>query len=162
MSEKKPRSEVPRTQQELVELARREGKEYRKTAPTKARPLTQKDFDERGGVIETKEGPVTFEVGDYLAVGVAGEEWPIPQSTMERTKRLVTTEQDEHGVEWGIYENTTTVRAIQIAEPFEVALERGDILHGNAGDYFVYDGVTCWITAKKIFEATYSEEKVTT
>lgn len=74
MSEKNPRAEVSRTQQELIDLALREGKEYRKITPTRARPLTQKDFDERGGVIQTKEGPVAFEVGDYLAVGVAGEE----------------------------------------------------------------------------------------
>lgn len=78
---------------------------------------------------------------------------------MERTKRLVKTEQDEHGVEWGIYENLNTVRAIQITEPFDVVLEQGDIIHGKAGDYFVYDGFSCWITDREIFEATYFEEK---
>lgn len=79
--------------------------------------------------------------------------------TMEHTKRLVQTETGKDGVEWGVYENINTVKAIQINEPFQVELERGGSIHGKSGDYFVYDGSSCWITDKTIFESTYSESE---
>ena len=52
---------------------------YRKVASfrLRARRLTHEDVEQRGGVIDTLEGPVAFEPGDYLARGIQGEEWPI-------------------------------------------------------------------------------------
>ena len=142
---------------ELIARVRQQGKEYRKTAPTKARLLTQKDFDERKGIIETKEGPVSFQVGDYLAVGVEGEEFPISKETMGRTKKLERIVVDEEGLEWGVYRNTNTVFAMQMKKPFTVQVENGDSIHGKAEDYVVCDGDQCWIVDQKIFETTYSK-----
>ncbi len=144
------------SQDELIKKAEREGKEYRKTATTRARPLTEKDFKNRGGVIQTKEGPVAFRVGDYLAVGIEGEEWPISKDTMERTRKIKTTETGKDGVVWGVYVNTNKVRAVQINAAFSVTLKNGSLINGNAGDYFVYDGQSCWITAQNIFEHSYA------
>ena len=53
---------------------------FQKMALLQARPLTQTDYQQRGGIIQTREGPVGFRPGDYLARGVQSEEWPITQA----------------------------------------------------------------------------------
>lgn len=39
---------------------------YRKTARSRFRQLTEVDDQRSGGVIQTREGPATFQVGAYL------------------------------------------------------------------------------------------------
>jgi hypothetical protein len=50
---------------------------FQKTALLQARQLTDADYQLRNGIIQTREGPVGFEPGDYLARGIQDEEWPI-------------------------------------------------------------------------------------
>lgn len=126
---------------------------YRKTAVTIARRLTESDLVERHGIIHTLEGESSFQVGDYLAIGVQGEEYPIRATTMMSTKRQVG-QNDSEG--WATYETTTTVRAQQIHQPFAVRrAETNDINQGKTGDYFVDTGKRQFIVDQLIFEQTY-------
>ena len=53
--------------------------EYRKTSTTWVRKMRE-PF-----TVETLEGPMTGAAGDYLAVGVEGEMYPIKASVFERS-----------------------------------------------------------------------------
>lgn len=127
-------------------------REYRKAVLTRARVLTDKDVEAFGGVIDTKEGPASFVAGDYLAVGVSGEQWPIMASTMAQIKIQVS-QQDENG--WALYANTNTVRAAQVPREFSVEISTGDTIFGKANDYLVENEGRHWIVDQEIFEKTY-------
>ena len=60
-----------------------EFKQYQRTAPTRARRLTEEDYQRYKGIIQTLEGPQPFLPGDYLATDAKGE-WPIKQATIEK------------------------------------------------------------------------------
>lgn len=128
---------------------------YRKIGVTRARILTLEDFESCDGKIKTLEGMATFHVGDYLAVGVSGEEYPIRAETMLSTKRQVG-QQDENG--WAEYETTTTVKAVKMQEQFAVRrVETSDISVGKAGDYLVVSPKRQFIVDADIFAKTYVE-----
>jgi PGDYG protein len=129
-------------------------REYRKIGITRARVLTGQDVAEMGGVMQTLEGIVNIRTGDYLAVGVAGEQWRISAATFERTKRALG-EPDAGG--FREYETVGTVQAAQIHKPFEVKLGRGDILSGKSGDYLVRSSSSgdAWIVDRAVFESSY-------
>lgn len=48
---------------------------YRKIAPVRVRQLTQEDYVQRKGIVQSLEGPEKFQPGEYLARGVVNEEW---------------------------------------------------------------------------------------
>lgn len=127
-----------------------------RTEPTRARLLTETDFEERGGVVQTKEKAATFKPGDYLGVGVDGEEYPISKETMETTKRRIN---EPGGDGFALFESTETVYAARIKEPF--ATKRGeDVLEGKPGDYLLFrltgdGGARMWIVDVDIFGRTY-------
>jgi hypothetical protein len=126
---------------------------YRKSTLTKARMLTEADVVDRAGIVQTREGTSTFHAGDFLAVGVEEEEYPIRATTMERTKEQVSDRDDEG---WALYRTKTTVRALQIPKPF--AINRTGlpgVLTGKAGDYYVDDGHNQFIVDQTIFHKTY-------
>lgn len=127
--------------------------QYRKVGLTRARLLTDQDVTELDGKLQTLEGIVSFQPGDYLAVGVAGEQWVISRVTFERTKRAIS-EPDATG--FSDYETLGTVQAVQIHEPFQVRLARGDILNGKLGDYLVRSASgNTWLVDRAIFTQTY-------
>jgi hypothetical protein len=137
---------------------------FHKSGLTKARPLTQIDFENFKGNIQTLEGPASFKVGDFLAIGVNGEQYPIRFETMASTKQIIG-EPDDEG--WGNYKTTTTVRATKIDKPFGVQrVGTDDISYGKAGDWFVDSGKRQFIVDDTIFKATYEivvdESKKTT
>lgn len=127
-------------------------KAYRKTALSPARVLTEADVQEFNGVIQTKEGPVPFVVGDYLNRGVEGEVWPITKKDMLDSKEPVS-EPDSEG--WQKWRNKHPVKATRIDEPFTVKLPNGGILTGKAGDFYVEDGPRSRIVDLMIFLKTY-------
>lgn len=126
---------------------------YIKKGLTKAKILTQKDFEERGGKIQTLEGEATFVPGDHLAIGVKKEIWPISAKTMADTKEYVSGP-DAEG--WSLYKTTTTVMATPMDAEFSV-LRTGtaDVLKGKAGDYIVIRGGEQWVVDAEIFTHTY-------
>src|SRR5205823_3800251 len=126
---------------------------FQKTALLPARPLTETDYQQRGGIIQTREGPVGFQPGDYLARGVQGEEWPITQAHFLAGYEQVS-ELDADG--FASYRATEICQAYQMPDPFTVTRRtRGDIFTGKAGDYLVRSGDRLWVVAPSVFEQSY-------
>lgn len=124
----------------------------RKTAKTKARILTARDFEAREGMIDTLEGPAKFVPDDYLCVGAADEEWPVTKDNFEKTKQRISNP-DADG--WAFYINTNTVRAIQMSEDFQVQLASSSIVEGKAGGFLIDGGSSQWPCDEEIFNQTY-------
>lgn len=125
---------------------------FRKTSFLRARPLTEMDFQQRNGIICTKEGCVPFEVGDYLARGIADEEWPIPHNFLA-ANYICLSDQDIEG--FCTYRCVGTRQALQMQIKFTLPHGEGGFLTGNPGDYLVRSGDKVWITEGSIFEHTY-------
>jgi len=125
---------------------------YHKVALTRARPLTEADYQERGGKIETMEGPQAFKPGDFLSRGVENEEWPTRAEKMLNSKERVG-ESDAEG--WADYITKGTVQAAQIFEPFQVKRSNGEMYTGKAGDYLVVEGNSKRIVDQNIFRKSY-------
>lgn len=148
---------MPQNQQLLDELnAGRRWFFARKTHPIHARRLT--DPHE----IETVEGPVHVEAGNYLCRGVENELWPQSGETLN-AKYAPSGEVDEAG--WQLYlplPEASGVQAAQISHPFFVDSAWGT-LHGKPGDYLVKhdsDADTdypddLWIVSQHLFHSTY-------
>ena len=119
-----------------------------KVTPTRARVLTEADYQARQGVIDTREGPAPFAVGDYLATDDLGE-YPIRKTTIEERYTLVEPSDSEG---WAIYRSTEIREARRMFRVFET--DRGVI--GLAGDYLMRgaNGRT-WPCAKTKFEQEY-------
>jgi hypothetical protein len=121
-------------------------KPYKRTAPTRARKLTEADHTLYHGSIATLEGPQPFLPGDYLATDAKGE-WPIKQTTIEKHYRQVAAE-DHEG--FALYMQVRTRLAALMPEPFTI---RG--LQGKAGDYLVLGEYGGWPVDRELFEQTY-------
>jgi hypothetical protein len=125
---------------------------FRKTALLHARPLTEDDYKERHGIIQTREGSASFKPGDYLSRGIQDEEWPITREHFAASYEQVTA-QDTEG--FASYRAKDMYQAYQILEPFTHRRSKGDILIGKAGDYLVRSGDRMWIIDRTIFEQSY-------
>jgi hypothetical protein len=127
---------------------------FRKTALLQARPLTQDDYQQRGGIIQTREGSAGFKPGDYLARGIQNEEWPITKEHFATSYEQFS-EPDAAG--FAAYRAIDICLAYQMPEPFTVRRMRGDTLTGKAGDYLVRSGERMWIVDHIIFEQSYEQ-----
>ena len=107
---------------------------FRKTSFIRARPLTEQDYQQRNGTIQTREGRVTFEVGDYLARGISDEEWPIAKHLMIKDYTRIS-EPDSEG--FCSYRALDTRQALQMHTKFTIHYNRDTLLSGKAGDYLV-------------------------
>ncbi len=126
---------------------------FRKTVLLQARPLTERDYQQRGGLIQTREGPVGFQPGDFLARGIQDEEWPITQAHFATSYEQVSVPNAQG---FASYRAIDTCQAYQMPEPFTVTRRaRGDTFTGNAGDYLVRSGDRLWVVAPSIFEQSY-------
>ena len=125
---------------------------FQKTALLQARSLTQEDYQERQGIIQTREGSASFQPGDFLACGVQDEEWPITREHFATSYEQVS-EQDIEG--FASYQAKDTYQAYQILEPFTLKRSKGDTLTGKAGDYLLRSGERMWNIDRTIFEQSY-------
>jgi hypothetical protein len=126
---------------------------YRKTALVRLRPLTQEDYRERQGIIQSLEGCEKFQPGDYLARGVIDEEWVISRKYSDIGEPVAGP--DEEG--FVAYLPNQAIRyACQIAEPFSVERPDGLILTGKTGDYLLCIGDQGRIIDRVVFELSYT------
>ena len=139
------------TEQEMNKLPFRS---FRKTTPVKARPLTEDDYKQRKGTIQSLEGPIRFQPGDYLARGTQDEEWPIQAREFAANYQQVTAA-DADG--FAMYRNTDVRQAMQVSESFTVRMKNGDIATGKAGDYLVRTRGSAWVVDRDIFENSYEQ-----
>lgn len=112
---------------------------------------------ERTSQIETIEGVVSAEAGDYLCRGIEREVWPQREkSLLERYS--ASSHFDEEG--WQRFDpkpDLQPVMAVAMDRPFRVQAHWGE-LTGKANDYLVQsktDPDDIWIVDKAIFEASY-------
>jgi len=127
-------------------------KPFRRSALLRARSLTEEDYKQKNGTIQTLEGPTNFLPGDYLAQGVQGEEWPITQQRFSKIYQLVS-QPDEQ--EFACYRNIEVRQAYRMQETFTVKRTNGDTLTGKSGDYLLRSGNKVWIVDFDIFEKSY-------
>jgi len=127
-----------------------------KKVQKKAMPIVVK-FAANDGYCETKEGKVSYKVGDAIMTGVEGEHWPIVREKFDKTYEPV------HSVkagEDGYYtKKPITVFALEMNEPFYVDVSWGKgRIEGKAGDWLLqYAEHDYGIVGKSIFEKTYIE-----
>ena len=131
---------------------------FRKAASfrVRARQLTKEDVEQRAGVVNTLEGPVPCQPGDYLARGIQGEEYPISQTAFAALYDKQSMEPDIDG--FARYRPAPLLhQAVQITEPFTVDGPRGALFTGKAGDYLVRteEDTNARIVDRSIFEQTY-------
>ena len=110
--------------------------------------------------IETIEGTVNAQQGDYLCRGIEDEVWP--------QKADKVTEKYTPGGEWDSMgfqrfdpkPGAAPVQAAQVTQTFRVTAQWGE-LAGKANDYVIRsttDPSDIWIVDKAIFEASYSRD----
>jgi hypothetical protein len=124
-----------------------EYKRYRKITLSRLRPLTEQDYRERNGIIQTREGPATFQPGDFLGQDSKGE-FRVRRVKVERDFRQVSA---ADAIGWASYQPLDTRLAAQLASPHD--LPNGQ--HGEAGDYVVQGSDSQWIVERSLFEASY-------
>jgi len=134
------------------EMSKLPFRSYRKTALLHASPLIEDDYKLRNGIIQTLEGPATFQPGDYLARGVSNEEWPITQKHFTTDYERVS-EPDAEG--FASYRARDVRQAYQMPEEFTLKRINGDALTGKPGDYLVKSGHRVWVTEHSIFESSH-------
>jgi hypothetical protein len=127
---------------------------FLKVAPISARQLTERDYENFKGSIQTLEGLQTFQPSDYLALGVKNEMWPMSKYTFEHRYYKV---QDSDSEGFARYQRKNGVLyACQITDVFVVKRQNGDVYHGKAGDYLVKsENDNLHIVDCTIFEASY-------
>ena len=101
----------------------------------------------REAVVETLEGKLVANAGDWLITGVEGEKYPCPPDVFERTY--------EHVSGSRYRKLPVIVDAIQLTRCVSIETEQG-VLVGSPGDWFV-SGVqgSQYPCAAGAFEATY-------
>ena len=107
--------------------------------------------------VQTLEGSVAVEPGNYLCRGIQGEVWPQKASKL-LDKYLRSDEVDAKG--WRRFDPkpaAAPVEAARVPYPFRVIAQWGE-LAGKVNDYVVRsttDPTDIWIVDKTIFEASY-------
>jgi uncharacterized protein YjbI with pentapeptide repeats len=134
------------------EIEKMQFQKFNKTAKLEARLLTEKDYRDRKGIINSLEGSIGFVPGDYLLRGVKNEEWSITQHHFHNSYEKIS-DPDEEG--FAFYRAKDIRMACQMTQAFCVKRANGDILNGKIGDYLVKSGSKIWITNQHIFESTY-------
>ncbi len=127
----------------------------------KTRPVWAKQVDAQM-VVDTLEGNVTANAGDFLCRGVDGELWP--QSARSLTTNYTPTKVVD-GDGWRMFlpqRAASGILAAVVHRPFTVSTPWGT-LSGRAGDYLVKRQTDehadypedVWIVAKNLFRKTY-------
>jgi len=125
-----------------------------KKVQKKAMPIVVK-FAANDGYCETKEGKVSYKVGDAILTGVEGEQWPIIRKKFDKTYEPV--EPTKKGSNGKYVKKPILVYALQMDEPFYVNVSwADDRIEGQPGDWLLqYDRDDYGVVSKSIFEKTY-------
>jgi len=113
------------------------------------------EFAEADGVCQTKEGDVSYKVGDTILTGVEGEQWPIERLKFNATYDAIPP--TKHGEDGQYRKKPIQVYALQMNEPFYVNVSwADDRLEGKPSDWLLQYGEGDYgIVSKSIFDKTY-------
>lgn len=118
-------------------------------------------FATQPGVIETLEGPVSYQPRDAIATGTAGERWPIPRARFEQ-RYLPADDRGGMGADGWFVKKTVRVLARQAEADVQVPLDggRGSLL-ARSGDWILTgdEGEDCWVVADGIFQQVYAPQE---
>ncbi|MEM9366940.1 MAG: hypothetical protein AAGD07_13180 [Planctomycetota bacterium] len=124
----------------------------RKTMPLWAREITETSE------VQTLEGRVVAESGDYLCRGIHGEQWPQKADKLLQ-KYIASGEVDVDGYRrFDPKPNARPVEVAQIPHSFQIRAQWG-VLSGKAHDYVVRsmaDPSDIWVVDRSIFETSYT------
>ncbi len=130
--------------------------ERRLVLARKTKPLWAKLIGQAKS-INTLEGTIKAEPGDYLCRGIEGETWP-QKSVKLHEKYSPSGQVDTDG--WERFDpipDSAPVEAAEVLQPFRVIAQWGQ-LTGKAKDYVVRsttDSTDIWIVDRAIFDASY-------
>lgn len=112
--------------------------------PTRAEQLARPEL------IQTLEGPVQGNIGDWVMTGVKGERWPISPDKFAKTYEAVA------GQPGFFSKKAIPVDAITLDHTMSVKTSWGADLTGKPGDWLVSAAPNDqWIVEKAIFDQTY-------
>ena len=108
-------------------------------------------------MLETLEGPVSYERGDALLTGPEGESWPVGRAFFLKTY-LPASDGVEAGRDGEYCKKEIPTLALQVGEPFMVELpRRRGFLRGEAEDWLLrYEEDEYGIVGRDIFNMTYT------
>lgn len=117
---------------------------------------------QKNKVVETLEGDVICNKGDYIVTGIKGEKYPVVQEKFEKKYEKVSNDMYQ--------KKKGEVQAFKLDSDFSVQLTSGrGVLQGNKGDYLVTSpntftgvvteddlkGVDVWVVNGDIFPELY-------
>jgi len=119
------------------------------------RPIpVQVEFAEADGVLPTLEGLVSYQRGDALLTGVAGEHWPMSLDKFRATYMPLDAS-DENAMRYVKRPMEVWAWVADTSLDIPLSAERG-FLHANPGDVLVqYAPGDVYVVAARIFEASY-------
>ncbi len=130
------------------------------TLARKAKSLWAKRL-ETSTVINSLEGPLPAEAGDYICRGIHGEFWPQKARKLFDTYHATDQFNSDGWQQFSPKPDSAPVQAVQIDFPFSLTSHWGELV-GKAKDYVVRstsDSSDCWIVDRAIFESSYEFEK---
>ena len=139
----------------------------RKSARTKARPVTAEDI--RLGLVtpqsgripvpghlitmETKDGePEMIAIGDFIAEGKIGELHRITSDVMAKRVAVAVEPSDPR---WSYYVDANIRQVVQLTEPTFVRNPRGDEFYAAPGDWLVDMSDDWWVVESTQFKDTH-------
>lgn len=113
------------------------------------------------GVVQTLEGPVRIEAGEYLCRGEIDEIWPQTASELQQRYYPTGTLSEDGWQQFLPRPDAPGVLASQIHQAFRVHSRHG-LLNGKAGDFLVRDDGSVaggipdsWVVDRDVFLKTY-------
>jgi hypothetical protein len=140
----------------LPEIAERL-QDARKTKPIWAKRV------EVAGPVDTLEGRLQAQPGDFLCRGIIGEQWPQKEKKLLEKYNPTDHYETEGWQRFDPKPDSEPVEVAQVDQPFRIVAHWGE-LAGKAGDYVVRsksDPTDIWLVDKSIFEASYEIQQET-
>ncbi len=107
-------------------------------------------------VVQTLEGPVEAEPGDWIMTGLKGEHWPIKPQAFADSYDTVP------GVADMFRKRSMEILAVQIDEPMQIITNSGKIFNGKTDDWMVIGPKgDKWFVDNEIFKASYMPNQST-
>jgi hypothetical protein len=112
-------------------------------------------FASSTGICKTKEGEVSYKIGDGILTGVEGEHWPIERPKFDASYEAIPP--TKNGEDGQYCKKPIQVFALQMNEPFYVNVSwADDQIEGKSGDWLVqYAPDDFGVVSQSIFEKTY-------
>lgn len=100
------------------------------------------------GTLNTLEGPLTFNPGDWIITGIKGERYAVPNEKFIKLYDKVEGEQDIYRKKPGY------IDAIELRHPLDLVRSDG-VMHGKVGDFLADNGESQYIIDGDVMKLSY-------